>query len=75
MKGKNKLMRSCLAGFLCACLLASCMGNMTVAFAGKWDEIPAGKTVRYVSLGDSMTNGLGLPGYKNGGYLEVAPDT
>ena len=74
MKGKNKLMRSCLAGFLCACLLASCMGNMTVAFAGKWDEIPAGKTVRYVSLGDSMTNGLGLPGYKNGGYLEVAPD-
>ena len=75
MKGKNKLMRSCLAGFLCACLLASCMGNMTVAFAGNWDEIPAGKTVRYVSLGDSMTNGLGLPGYKNGGYLEVAPDT
>ena len=74
MKGKNKLMRSCLAGFLCACLLASCMGNMTVAFAGNWDEIPAGKTVRYVSLGDSMTNGLGLPGYKNGGYLEVAPD-
>ena len=74
MKGKNKLMRSCLAGFLCACLIASCMGNMTVAFAGKWDEIPAGKTVRYVSLGDSMTNGLGLPGYKNGGYLEVAPD-
>ena len=74
MKGKNKLMRSCLAGFLCACLLASCLGNMTVAFAGKWDEIPAGKTVRYVSLGDSMTNGLGLPGYKNGGYLEVAPD-
>lgn len=74
MKGKNKLMRSCLAGFLCACLLASCLGNMTVAFAGNWDEIPAGKTVRYVSLGDSMTNGLGLPGYKNGGYLEVAPD-
>ena len=74
MKGKNKLMRSCLAGFLCACLIASCMGNMTVAFAGKWDEIPAGKTVRYVSLGDSMTNGLGLPGYKNGGYLEAAPD-
>ena len=74
MKGKNKLMRSCLAGLLCVCLIASCMGNMTVAFAGKWDEIPTGKTVRYVSLGDSMTNGLGLPGYKNGGYLEAAPD-
>ena len=32
-----------------------------------------GGTINYVSLGDSMTNGMGMPGYKNGGYLEVAP--
>jgi len=59
---------------LCACMLLGVMGNMTVAFAGKWVEVPEGKRVRYVSLGDSMTSGLGLPGYENGGYLETVSD-
>jgi len=74
MNGKRKLVRTCLASLLCVCLIASCMGNMAIAFAGKWDEVPADKKVNYVTLGDSMSAGMGLPGYRNGGYLEIAPD-
>ena len=36
------------------------------------------ETLEYVSLGDSMTNGIGLDGYDStgsNGYLEVAPDS
>lgn len=35
------------------------------------------ETLNYVSLGDSMTNGIGMDGYdatSNNGYLEVAPN-
>ena len=35
-------------------------------------------TLDYVSLGDSMTNGIGMPGYDStgsNGYLEIAPDS
>ncbi len=30
---------------------------------------------KYVSLGDSMTNGYGMPGYDHNGFLHNAPDT
>lgn len=63
-----------------ALLLAFCMvfGLCTPAFA---DETDAGtettETKSYVSLGDSMTNGYGLPGYDDkgqNGFDEIAQD-
>ncbi len=41
-----------------------------VAFAAETTE-----TVKYVSLGDSMTNGYGMPGYDHYGYLHNVPNT
>ncbi len=41
-----------------------------VAFAAESAE-----TVKYVSLGDSMTNGYGMPGYDHNGYLHNVPNT
>ena len=67
-----KFMRSCCAICLVVCMLIGLCGNGIVAFAQQE------KTTYYVSLGDSMTNGLGmLSGYdthNSNGYMEVAYD-
>ncbi len=49
------------------------------ATAGQSNDSTSEKTeLNYVSLGDSMTNGIGMDGYdstEHNGYLEVAPDS
>ncbi|MBR5134171.1 MAG: hypothetical protein IKV35_01085 [Clostridia bacterium] len=51
-------------------VLSLAVGMSVPAFAAtaKADVVPA-KTLKYVSLGDSMTNGYGLTNYDNNGYL------
>ena len=56
----------------CSLLIVLCLlvSMCPVAFAADTEE-----KVKYVSLGDSMTNGYGLTGYGNvNGYLEESPD-
>lgn len=43
-------------------------GSVATAFAGTGGTNTATNTIKYVSLGDSMTNGYGLAGYDNQGY-------
>ena len=59
MKGKlSRMGRSGISFLLAFCMLASMFTG--VAFASEPE------TKKYVSLGDSMTNGYGLPGYGDG---------
>ena len=69
----KRFWRSATAMLLATCLLLSVCGNGIAVFAQQQ------KTTYYVSLGDSMTNGLGmLSGYDahdSCGYMEIASDT
>ena len=60
MNNKSKKWRSAIAMVLVVCMLFSIFP--TAAFATEPKK-------QYVSLGDSMTNGLGLENYDNYGYL------
>lgn len=64
----SRVLRSALCLVL-AVLMA--LGTCVTAFAAESDE-----TIKYVSLGDSMTNGYGLNGYteENNGYQDEAPE-
>ncbi len=68
----KKICRSLTALTLVACLLFSVCSNGVFVFAQQQ------KTLYYVSMGDSMTNGLGmLSGYDahgSNGYMEIASD-
>lgn len=56
--------------------LAMTLATLTPSIIAVDDETSGGKeTINYVSLGDSMTNGLGHDGYWKDGYLEEAPVT
>ena len=68
----RRFLRSAMAMLLAACLLFGICSNGIAVFAQQQ------KTTYYVSIGESMTNGLGLlSGYDehySNGYLEVAAD-
>ena len=68
----EKMHRSITALLLIMCLMVGLCSNGVIVLAQQQ------KTIHYVSLGDSMTNGFGmLSGYdehKTNGYLEVASD-
>ncbi len=62
----SKSFKRCLALALVLCLV---VGLCPAVFAAETEQ------KKYVSLGDSMTNGYGLTGYgKANGYLEESPD-
>ncbi len=62
----SKSLKRCLALALVLCLV---VGLCPAVFAAETEQ------KKYVSLGDSMTNGYGLTGYGNvNGYLEESPD-
>ncbi len=63
----SKVFKQSLSIVIVLCLLVS---MCPAVFAAETEE-----KVKYVSLGDSMTNGYGLTGYTNvNGYLEQSPD-
>ena len=64
----KKMLRSGIAIAMALCLVIGFVP--TVAFAAESSE-----TIKYVSLGDSMTNGYGMPGYDHNGYLHNVPNT
>ena len=74
-------MKKILVLLLTLTMLTSAFAPTLGVFA---EELKAGasetkekETIKYVSLGDSMSNGLGLDGYdstEHNGYLEVAPE-
>ena len=55
--------------------LAMMLAVCAPAILAATEETEGKKELNYVSLGDSMTNGLGHDGYWNNGYLEEAPVT
>ena len=55
--------------------LAMMLAVCAPAILAATEETEGKKELNYVSLGDSMTNGLGHDGYWNNGYLEEAPAT
>ena len=64
----KKAFRPCISLLLVACLMLGLCSNGLIALAegrkGGSTNVPTQKPViNYVSLGDSMTNGYGLPGY------------
>lgn len=62
----SKSLKRCLSFALVICLI---VGICPAVFAAESEQ------KKYVSLGDSMTNGYGLTGYGNvNGYLEESPD-
>ena len=69
----KKIFRSSVSLLLVACLMLGMSANGLAALmeetrtSGGPGENSTGKTLNYVSLGDSMTNGYGLPGYGDGG--------
>ena len=68
MKKITKVLRQSLSLLLVLCLIVSLC---PVAFAAETET----QAKKYVSLGDSMTNGYGLTGYgESNGYLEESPD-
>ncbi len=61
-----------------ALLLVLCMvvGMVPAAvFAAEAKDRDHDGVINYVSLGDSMTNGYGMPGYDHNGYLHNVPNT
>ena len=67
MERISKMWRSGLAMLLALCLLISACP--IAAFATENESAPA--ELKYVSLGDSMTNGYGLPGYSGEAGVET----
>ncbi|MBE6798155.1 MAG: hypothetical protein E7525_00005 [Ruminococcaceae bacterium] len=63
----SRTLRSGIALTLTLCLVLGLLP--AIVFATESEK----KT--YVSLGDSMTNGYGMPGYDHNGYLHNVPDT
>ncbi|MBQ8539574.1 MAG: dockerin type I repeat-containing protein [Ruminococcus sp.] len=63
----KKLFKQSISMLVVVCLL---VGMCPAVFAAETEE-----KIKYISFGDSMTNGYGLTGYGNvNGYLEVSPD-
>lgn len=63
----KKLFKQSISILVVVCLL---VGMCPAVFAAETEE-----KIKYISFGDSMTNGYGLTGYGNvNGYLEVSPD-
>lgn len=62
---RKKAFRSALAVLLAFCLMFSTVGTALAAGTAGGNDPETGKVSKknYVSLGDSMTNGYGLPGY------------
>ena len=74
-------MKRTLVLFLSLVMLLSAFGPTLNVFAEALHNHAEGDTkttIDYVSLGDSMTNGIGMDGYDStghNGYLEIAPDS
>ena len=68
----KKIMMKALSSLIAAVMLLSVMVPAVSAIAEVHTDTQT--VLNYVSLGDSMTNGLGLAGYDDTGYLEVAPE-
>ena len=74
-------MKRTLVLFLSLVMLLSAFGPTLNVFAEALHNHAEGDTkttIDYVSLGDSMTNGIGMNGYDStghNGYLEIAPDS
>ena len=75
-------MKRTLVLFLTLVMLLSAFGPTLNVFAEALHNHAEGDdtktTINYVSLGDSMTNGIGMDGYDStghNGYLEIAPDS
>lgn len=64
-RNHTKLWRSVISIGLAIILL---FGSVVTAFADTVTAQTDTDTIKYVSLGDSMTNGFALPNYKNQGY-------
>lgn len=68
----SNVLKQSVAIVLTLCLLVS---MCPAFFAAQPQTTEIQEKVKYVSLGDSMTNGYGLTGYGNvNGYLEESPD-
>jgi len=50
-------------------------GEMTGGVPSEEGPVMSEDTIKYVSLGDSMTNGYGLAGYQYNGYLQDVPES
>ena len=72
-------MKKILVLLLTLTMLTSAFSPALSVFANTGDDQTSDKPIKYVSIGDSMSNGLGFwdNGYdatKHNGYLEVVPD-
>ena len=68
----NKAFRSALSLLLAFCLLLGTSANGLIVWANNLESLDkdGDGQINYVSLGDSMTNGYGLPGYDHNSGVE-----